>query len=322
MRASIDPCEDSHPDDLVMASPVPPMTEWRTIGVFCGLSLNYVPSLRRYFLNHWEISYCMPLSVLFIIYSSLAVYLTCELAPLPDVFGWGTTLYLIITSILFGYSYIATILVGPGYLPFYYPLANPYHTRDDSLSGMVSNDEQLYYVKNVSLPTRVHFFKTARRIVVRPDHYCGWTETFIGKKNHKLFFLFNFWGVLYVSVFTVTSIMSVVHLVEHDELILQIIICIVYVMLGFSFAILTGSFVFSLLYGISINQTQFDAMEEKSSHDVVRARYRKGLIANWEEVFGSVNEWYLWLLPIPAFQPVNDRNMIGYRQPSEFHNFL
>jgi hypothetical protein len=320
-REVVRPIDDSFLDDLDCPSPVPPLTDWRSEHLCCGIFVNYVPAIKKRFLGHWEIRLCMPILVLFIIYSSLTVYLTCQLSPLPNLFGWKTTLYLLVTSFLFGFSYIQTIRIGPGYLPFYYPLANINGARDDSLWGMVTNDEQLYYVKNLALPERTGFFKSARRIVIRPDHFCSWTESFIGKKNHKLFFLFNFWGVAYVSAFSITTIVSIINLIEVDEHVFALIVCFIYTLLGLSFVMLTGSFVCSMLTGISLNETAFDGMKARRESFVPKPP-TKGFIASWEEICGPRRKWYLWLLPVPAFRPFNDRNLVERRGSGEGRSFL
>jgi hypothetical protein len=260
----------------------------------------------------------MPFTVLFIIYSSLTVYLTCERPLLPEIFGAKTTIYLIVTALLFGYSYVQVILLGPGYLPFYFPYTNPNNPSPsaDALSGMVTNIEQEFYVKTLNLPARTKFFQSARRIVIRPDHLCAWTTSFIGKKNHKLFFLFNFWGVVYVTGFTIATLRTIVGIAGDDEVVFQLIVCVIYLILGASFAILTGSFAVSGIWAISSNETTFETMKKESR------RTEKSWIGNWEEVFGSREQWYLWLVPVPAFPVDDDRMLIVADGAGDRHSFL
>ena len=297
--------------ELNWQSPVPPFTKWETECRICGISWNYVPALKKHFVNHWECECFMPTLVMCIIYSSLAVYFLCELRPLPEVFGWKTSLYLTVTAVLFGYSYVMTILTGPGYLPYYYPLKNPNvqgENEGECLSGMVTNDDQMFYVKQTKLPSRTGYFKSSRRIVIRPDHFCQWTSSFIGKKNHKLFFHFNMWGMFYTTVFTVCSLVAIVKLAPNDKRILEIIIDIVYVILGFLFALLTGSFVFSMLCEITKNETVFESMSHKAKSSLPKRE--RSCLHNWEEVFGVHQKMYLWLVPTPAFSVRDDSELI------------
>ena len=73
-----------------------------------------------------------------------------------------------ILMIFFLISYFNTFLEGPGYLPFYYPYK--FENNNDYLSGLVTNDEQFIYLKNRPMCYRCGFFKSTKRIVIRPDH--------------------------------------------------------------------------------------------------------------------------------------------------------
>jgi hypothetical protein len=294
-------------------SPVPAPTQWYTKTSCCGLNLNYVPVLRKHFINHWQIHICMPVIVLFIIYSSLSVYFLCQLRALPKTFGWKTTAYLVVTGFLFGYSYLAVIIVGPGYLPFYYPLLN----SSDPLSGMVTNEEQTCYVKNLALPPRTGYFKSVRRIVIRPDHFCDWTCSFIGRKNYKLFFLFNFWGVLYCIVFTGTSLISVMGLIGNASesiVLFEFIVNLIYVVLGITFVALTGSFAVGSIGDISRDRTVLEQMKSekrrKSKGREFKRKNENGCLKNWELVFGSVDQWYLWFCPTRPFDVKEDAELL------------
>lgn len=308
MRRRVD--SDDLDVELDWQSPVPPFTQWNTKCKFCGLSWNYVPALKQHFVNHWECHCVMPTLVLTIIYSSLLVYFICQRRPLPDIFGWKMTVYLTFTAILFGYSYILTILTGPGYLPYYFPLRNPNDSGDscDSLSGMVTSEEQLFYVKNIKLPRRTGYFKSTRRVVIRPDHFCGWTTSFIGKKNHKLFFLFNFWGLCYICPFTICSIIAAVNLGPDEKRIPEMIFCIIYAILGFMFGMMTGSFAFSMCCEFSENVTTLETM--KGARKGKPRKRRNPCLDNWEEVFGPASKMYMWLIPTPAFDVADDSLLI------------
>jgi hypothetical protein len=170
---------------------------------------------------------------------------------------------------------------------------------------MITNGDQEFYVRNMKLPGKAEFCRLARRIVIRPDHFCVWTECFIGKKNQKLFFLFNMWGLVYMSGFTVATLRTVMAISGDEEVLLQQKISIAYLFVGISFASITGSFVLSLVYEISMDITTFDGMRNG----------RKGVgmrecIGHWEEVFGSRTNWYLWLVPVPAFAIDDDRRLV------------
>ena len=300
--------------ELESQVPLPPLTQWENICSFCGLQLNKVLATGEYYLNHWKIHYAFPFGVEFVITSSYLVAVLLH-RPNVDFIGWKTVTLLTITMILFSYSYIATILVGPGYLPFYYPMniaQGP--TRPDYLSGMVTTHEQLEYSKAQKFPSRTNFFKSVGRYVIRPDHLCAWTASFVGKKNHKLFFLFNFWGVIYISLFDYCSFRTayVTILTITREKASFFAIVLLYIGLGVSFLFLTGSFLTQNLRQISQNRTQFEIMKKLPSTMHLKSPW----YVNWEEVFGSIDEWYLWLIPIPAFRGVDDYTLSTIKYPS------
>lgn len=284
----------------------PEPTKWNKLCSFCGLQLAYVPESREYYLNHWQIEFGYPIGVLFVIHSS---YLVCIFCHLPHVRFISTALLtaMTISNALFSISYITAILTGPGYLPFSYP-APPI----DHLSGLAVTEDQINYARRQHLPSRCHFCRSARRIVIRPDHRCAWLSSFVGRRNHKLFFLFNFWGVIYISMFVYCSVRSMWELAtELDTLaeMLNYAMVVIYTVLGISFLLLTGNFLQQNLRQITQNRTQLEIMKAEP----MGVHRQSPWYRNWEEIFGPVSQWYLWLLPIPAFFGIDDVSLATYK---------
>lgn len=303
--------------ELESQTPIPPLTQWENIWSCCGLQYNYVPSTGEHYLNHWKVQYAYPIGVEFVIISSYLVAMFVH-RPAVSFIGPKTIFFLTVFMILFAYSYVVTILVGPGYLPFYYPMKiSQGPTRPDYLSGMVTRGDQSEFSKNQTYPNRTRYFNSARRIVIRPDHLCAWVASFIGKKNHKLFFLFNFWGVVYISLFCYSCVRTLYETIFTIGLdtIMFFIIVIFYTILGFSFLFLTGNFLQQNLRQITLNRTQFEIMKKMPAHLYRLHPWYK----NWEEVFGSISEWYLWLLPIPAFRGIDDYTLALLKLPAVKH---
>lgn len=303
--------------ELESQTPLPPLTQWENICSCCGLQYNYVPATDERYINHWKIQYGFPIGVEFVIISS---YLVAILVHRPNVsfIGPKTTFLLTVFMILFAYSYVATILVGPGYLPFYFPMKlSQGPTRPDYLSGMVTRGDQLDYSKSQKFPNRTRFFNSAARYVIRPDHLCAWVTSFIGKKNHKLFFLFNFWGVIYITLFCyccIRTIVETIFTIGPDTAVFFAIVFL-YTALGFSFLFLTGNFTQQNIRQITLNRTQFEIMKDMPA--LLHRKYP--WYRNWEEVFGSINEWYLWLIPIPAFRGIDDYSLSVLKSPADKH---
>ena len=298
--------DDDFQADLEAPGRAPEPTQWEERCNICGLQLAYVPAIGKYYLNHWKIEFAYPLGVLFVIHSS---YLVCLFCHMPYVRFIGPALFwaMTVSNALFSISYFATVLTGPGYLPFSYPAP-----AKDYLSGLATTDEQAEYAKHQRLPPRCRYFRSARRIVIRPDHLCAWVSSFVGRKNHKLFVLFNFWGVTYISMFVYCSFRSLFELVTELDTTAALVnyaIVIVYTILGVSFLFLTGNFLQQNVRQITQNRTQFEIMR-KLPPDTHRLYpwYR-----NWEEVFGPLRNWYLWLLPIPAFFGLDDYSLATHQ---------
>lgn len=305
---------DDPNDDGIISSQnelFPEPTAWEHICICCSLEYSYVPALKKRFINSWEVSCGMPNLVLFIILSSYCIFIGISGKLLPYL---NLQLILFVTTLMFLFiaSYIVGILEGPGYLPYYYPyrLEERKDGKKDNLSGLVTTKEQLMFISKNPPLHRAGFFKSAHRIVLRPDHYCDWFETFIGKKNHKLFFLFNFWGMLYIAMFLIFDIATIVQITKDVKNILFIPFLAIYIILGLTFFILTFTFTIVSLKNITMNQTQFEEMRSNSKK-VKYSRPRVSCIEAWEEVFGSRSKWYLWPFPIPAFHNIDEYDLVN-----------
>jgi hypothetical protein len=138
--------------------------------------------------------------------------------------------------------------------------------------------------------------------VIRPHDLCAWLASFVGKRNHTLFFLFNFWGIVYISGHICLSIVAIIATFSDPMRRVALVIQIIYLILGISFLWLTGSFLIQNVRQIHQNRTQFEIMANIPANKFRVSPWWR----NWEEVFGSVKQWYLWLLPIQAFGDMDD----------------
>jgi hypothetical protein len=162
----------------------------------CCLRAVAIPPTGLLFLGHWEVSLWMPFVVCTLIFTS---YVFAMLFIFPHFRAWWLLAILFSANFfLFAYCYARTIADGPGYFPFHYPVVrDPERVLDEaapllgacelSPSGIATTDEQTKWAKGRAAPNRCIFASSARRIVVRPDHFCKWTATWVGKRNHKFF---------------------------------------------------------------------------------------------------------------------------------------
>jgi hypothetical protein len=182
---------DSSSSDVALlgstAAAPPPLTYHEKVCSLCGLTCSYVPALELYFVNHWMLETRVP-PVLCHIAGAVVLATHALLLPLRG----ARLAYNAVTFALFVWSYVATILEGPGYLLFYYPAMGRIRIVSRALClrchSCSTCDERR--------PPR--HFRKARRTVLRLDHFCHWTGCLIGHKNDKLFYLFNIWEVLFL----------------------------------------------------------------------------------------------------------------------------
>ena len=268
------------------------------------------------FLGHWEVSPGFPIAVLILILSSYLVAMFF-IYPYHGFIGLIEGIVLSILCFLFTYSYVRTIIDGPGYFPFYYPMRHDndelnvgdsdslLHSDDFSPSGIATTEDQLAWIANRPKPNRCIFSRSARRFVVRPDHLCGWVSSWIGKRNHKFFWLFNFWGSLYITLFTGGDLLMIVAELIDDNPSAWLTLYLTYAFFGLVFGIMTWSFSISHLVGICTNVTSWE-----SWNGIKANRYDVGCKQNIEDVCGPCDKWYLFLCPVSPWTDMTNEQLI------------
>lgn len=271
----------------------------------CCIEMTYYPDINKYFIGEWEFSPYTPIIVLSLISSSYIV-----LCYISFVLFTIDSFVILVIELLIGYffiySYISVIKVGPGYLPFYWSARHELNVDDIGFhnavcpDGVVTDERQLKWARSLSKPQRTSLFTSARRIVVRPDHLCMWTTVWIGKKNFKLFFLFNFYGMLYTFLFCVQMLRGTMNILISQWGFISTIITLVYLLLGLAFFVLVSSFTATGLCSIKQNRT---SLEEWGS--TPQGTYDRGRKRNFEDVFGPSDSILDWLTPTSPFEGYN-----------------
>lgn len=283
---------------------VPSLTKYKYMGSLCCLRLVYIPSIKSYFVNEWRVRIFRPfLTCLLIIHS----YITFMFSYAKELNL--RTFYVVLESIfflLFMFSYVSAILVGPGYLPFHYPMREE-SDLDNMYGGIVTNKRQFRYVRARRDSNVVRYFRKARRYVIRPDHYCYFMETFIGKKNMKLFLHFNIWGALYLGTFVINSISSIILTDYSKASYLDITILVVDFILSYFFFIYTLLFILNVISSIISGKNNYERMlEDAYLIDIDR----KGGFSELLSVCGPLSRFYLWILPVPAFTDRDEYDLL------------
>ena len=300
---------------------LPELTRVKHLCSCCFLDFNYVPAIKRIFINSWQVSIFMPLLVLSIITSSYYVYIhfCLKLLTFLNIY---ITIILTFFMVLFIVSYLVAIIEGPGYLPFYYPFRLDDESDKYRLSGIVSTREQLAFVEeNKNQELRMRYFKSSKRYVIRPDHFCDWFASFIGKKNHKLFFLFNVYGAIYIGAFLVFDFMALLKAPQKQKGTAAFPVLLIYSILALVFFSFTLSMFLQSIPEISSNETTYEIMRRKRYHINIH-RHETSKLEGWEDICGPSKYWYMWILPIPAFCGIDEYDLIHQHSSNTIEKLL
>jgi hypothetical protein len=182
------------------------------------------------------------------------------------------------------------------------------HDSELSPCGIAATAEQLAWTKARKRPNRCIFSTTARRIVIRPDHFCGWTATWIGRRNHKFFILFNAWGFVYMVALLACDVNRVVRDLADAEPSPILALLLLYGMLGLVFAPMTGGFAAAHFCAMLENRTSWETWNGISAK-----RFDRGCLKNAEELCGPSSSWDLWPCPMsPRAGVPNEELIAGY----------
>lgn len=155
--------------------------------------------------EHWRVSLKIPFLVISLFVASFALFIfdTSPLFSTSHQFPnniWNYSVYSVLsfTFVNVIISYVAIIYIGPGYLPYNWCI-----TRQDEydwesmMSSIAVYQEQVEFGRTHERPERASFSIDARRYVLRADHFCYWTQSWVGLKNQRYFILLTGWASLY-----------------------------------------------------------------------------------------------------------------------------
>lgn len=197
------------------------------------------------------------------------------------------------------WSYVATIVRGPGYVPFNWNLEKRKHySWHDTCRYLVVYEEQYQYAKHHSGPPRSFINRGSRRYVLRGDHYCDWVETFIGIKNHRYFMLIPFWMIVYSGLFIGAHYYWGLSLTKESKW---------YEYIGSVFdlahVILVGFSMFHLVRALRHLIVDETFVEWKHK---IPFMFRKNCWGSFKDVCGPGWCCLFWIFPFCCFEPLED----------------
>jgi hypothetical protein len=293
---------------------LPEKTSFESKKICHCLPVSYVAVLDSYFLGSWKIDLVAPCIVSLLSFSTLTVLLVFVVPSYEH--PWKLSFCLILPFLFFVYSYFRAIIEGPGYFPFYQfmiSLGEIPSNFTDSISGIVTTHEQLLWLQEHPNPPRSIFSHSARRFVLRPDHECCYTSSWIGKRNLKFFILFNIYGFIYLSLYTIICGYYAFGFIVNPKNPIRGLIFTSFSLLGLNFAGLTGYYGFMSIWNAMMGVTNWEVENEMLTGIV----YDRGICRNFEDVCGTRLSWYLWCFPVsPWSEQSNDELASHYRRYS------
>lgn len=267
----------------------------------CCCNVAYFPDGKFTIIQHWRKNLIRPLIINIIYFITLIICLIDIYISFPS----NMSFYFVFSLIIFLYlmlfiSYMLIIIKGPGYVPFNWQITmKKNYSWNEEMNSIAIYEEQVLYGRLASRPPRASFSIEARRFVLRADHFCLWTNSWIGFKNHRYFILFTLWALLYCIgwfishwyyfkiVFSHFLWSSLVSLLAS----LPILYAIYYSTLH----------LFSGLRNIYHNRT-ITEVYKKADYE----KFDKGCCSNFEEICGIRQCCLCWIFPfIPTFNQMD-----------------
>lgn len=280
-----------------IAEVLPEETKWKQIRSCCGAPVILVFPNDRLFCKHWEVKVGMPIAVSVIVLYCLLVYWTLIFPRLPlFIEKVVSSVEISVLLIMFIWSYIATMLMDPGFLPYTWHLSKKTkYSWEEQLTGLANREEQIEYAKQHK-PPFASFSSEAGRYVIRADHICGWVCNWIGKRNHKQFMLMSLYGCLLALSFLIWGLVIMLGVKIYEVLYFPIV-------LSFMIEIFMGSLLANAFYHTSVNLSygQTDIMLYKKE----KPQNNDSCCLNWKRVCGY-KSILSWICPTPAFNEITD----------------
>lgn len=174
----------------------PPPTLWKRTGKCCGTIENTENQNTRNYCGYWQCDFGCPVFLSVVMLFCFVIFNVVVVPKMP-YFGLkiASSIEVGIVVALFFWSYLGAVCRDPGYLPYTWSKTRKTkYSWDELMEGTAVRKDQLQYVESIAHPPGCSFSRASGRYVIRADHICGWIANWVGKRNHKHFLLFQFWG--------------------------------------------------------------------------------------------------------------------------------
>ena len=273
----------------------------------CCFNIAYFPLGQFTIFEHWRISLNFPIFLFFtILFISITFfYDTLELFPNLKI-KFFCYIYLSITLFFSILSYILVIAIGPGYLPYNWCINKKLnYSFEEMMSSIAIYQQQVDFGRTSERPPRSSFSLDARRFVLRADHFCLWTKSWIGLKNHRYFLLLTFWFSLFslgYIIFKIYWFKYIFNLIKYSH---KFDYKIIPGLISILFIIFLGLFCF-YHFIISIKNVfkNLTLIEKWNKRNSPFPNYT--CCKNFEEICGTKKLFFLWIFPCFCLNPLEN----------------
>ena len=288
--------------------------------------------------NHWVVKPLRPIliSTYFLILLATAI---ADVFLFSDIYDqikynnfkinlpWVAIIVIFVLFICTTSSFYAVMCRGPGYAPYDWSVKKDVNISfEETVKRFAVYQQQVDFAKAGEQPPRSCFSTPARRFILRADHYCLWSESWIGYNNARYFILMTGYFVLFCLAFLASHYWwAKYQFVDHKSDITKaenIVVIVIVLFIGAS-AFFSGMF---SLYHFSIfihhlvkNVTSIEIWRAKSTGTMDSlGNYNRGCLNNFTEVCGKKYYCPLWCIPCFCFKPEMDKyyNSLSVHLPS------
>lgn len=208
-------------------------------------------------------------------------------------------------------SYLLIIMKGPGYVPY-----NWCQTRrmnydfNYMMSNLAFTDQQYSFALNSDHPERSYFSKKMKRYILKADHYCYWSSSWIGANNFRFFILFLIWYLLYDIFYIVIHIKFVLIMVKmfktnNFDKLLYMVPGFIYLFAYLILSVLVSYHLFQGVYKIVKNRTQLEIWS-----NIYPVLPQRTVIENCELSCGHKKFMLFWIFPFCTFFQPKDNGFL------------
>ena len=285
----------------------------------CCCRIAYFPVGNFHICEHWRTSFKIPIAVCIVFIATLVLFIIDTSGLGYSKYKYPSKLVMIISYSAIGFaflmstiSYFQILIRGPGYVPYNWCVTRQAdYDFETMMSSIAVYQEQVDFGRTHERPDRASFSIDARRYVLRADHFCSWTQSWIGQNNLRYFILLTGWVstycLLYVGLryfWAHDVIKSAIDTKKFDYLSIIGWVCTLFCCGIFIFAI---RLFLTALKNLSLNLTLIEKWKlMKANQPIKSPTPNRSCMQNYEDICGSRCMMCCWPFPFICINGTNE----------------